>query len=165
MTNQSNWERTPPGIKGDLEVGRSWKMLATLVATRPSMRRVVFSRALCQANVIRLRNSATLLGVKLGATPKEVKTAYYKLARTTHPDIVGAEANVKEANKGPGMDARDFNMGVLDDPAGPPSVVRFLEVQAAYECLCAAVPPTLAPCAPRCKSAAGGLWEAHVLNG
>jgi len=93
-------------------------------------------RGLCSAVssrdiAIRLKNSAMLLGVKAEATPKEIKVAYYKLARTTHPDVIGQPS----ASSGPGPVTESFDIGVLDDPAGPPSVVRFLEVQAAYDTL------------------------------
>ena len=107
-------------------------MLLARVARRPVLPpTLAYARALCQPPstsreiAIRLRNSAKLLGVRAEATPKEIKVAYYKLARTTHPDILGVP---KEA-AGPAPVAESFDIGVLDDPAGPPSVVRFLEVR------------------------------------
>ena len=105
-------------------------MLLARIARRLPPPTLVCTRSLCQPPstsreiAIRLRNSAKLLGVKAEATPKEIKVAYYKLARTTHPDILG----VPKEGPGAGPAVESFDIGVLDDPAGPPSVVRFLEV-------------------------------------
>ncbi|KAL3912896.1 MAG: hypothetical protein SGPRY_008176, partial [Prymnesium sp.] len=89
------------------------------------------SRRLCERAesrdlAIRLRNSFTLLGVKPDAPPKEIKAAYYKLARQTHPDVIGQP----EGDAGPAPKVEHFDHGMLDDPEGPPPVV-----QAAYDTL------------------------------
>jgi len=88
----------------------------------------------------RLKNAFWALGLKPGATKKEIKQAYYKVARETHPDAVGGlaarQANDDVASGAANTRVRTAETGFFDRESsdGPPSL-PFLQMQAACETL------------------------------
>jgi len=101
-------------------------------------------RALCADARVRRSNAFVLLGLEPGATTREIRKAYYELAKRTHPDVIAQqarEAERAEAANAHGMKVASFSAGsaILDTDhaaaAVAPTVVPFLEVQAAYDIL------------------------------
>jgi hypothetical protein len=103
------------------------------------------ARTLCQADVRTRRNNAfVLLGLEPGASVPQIRKAYFKLAKMTHPDMLAQQAREAAAAADVAalqMKVTSFSAGsaILDadhkSAAAKPTVVPFLEVQAAYELL------------------------------
>mmetsp|Transcript_43150 Transcript_43150/g.136181 ORF Transcript_43150/g.136181 Transcript_43150/m.136181 type:complete len:293 (-) Transcript_43150:167-1045(-) len=98
-------------------------------------------RRLCSAATearVRLNNAYFMLGLEPGATRKQVKLAYYRLAKETHPDVIGGGA-ARKANRAAATGAvnravvRDEQTGFLDEEGEAASPASFLEVQAAFD--------------------------------
>ena len=87
-------------------------------------------RRLCSSDAA-LKNAYVIMQLHPGATTKQIKSKFYELAKSTHPDVhQGATAKALEtANPSPVFES--FDQGVLQAEIDP--VARFLEVQAAYE--------------------------------
>ena len=103
------------------------------------------ARSLCQAEVrTRRTNAFVLLGLEPGASVPQIRKAYFKLAKMTHPDVLAQQAREAAAAADVAalqMKVTSFSAGsaILDadhkSAAAKPTVVPFLEVQAAYELL------------------------------
>ena len=117
-------------------------MLRLARVARPSG---LVARSMCQAAAADARarrtNAYVLLGLQPGASVREIKKKYYALAKQTHPDVLAQQsreaAAASEAHVGPKV--ASFDEGVLESDhasaAARPTVVPFLEVQAAYDIL------------------------------
>ena len=101
-------------------------------------------RSLCAEAAARRKNAYILLGLQPGATAREIKQKYYALAKQTHPDVIAREAKEAAARAAADMGPKVVNFGsgasgVLETDhlaaAAKPTVVPFLEVQAAYDIL------------------------------
>ena len=120
-------------------------------AARPGATRVVLCRSPgalfareCSSGVdlaTRKKNALILLGLESSATANQIKKAYYMLAKRTHPDVIAREAReaaaAAAAATGPKVVSYGRgNDGILDEDhaaqMAKPTVVPFLEVQAAY---------------------------------
>ena len=78
------------------------------------------------------------MGLSDGATSREIKMRYYDLAKRTHPDVLAVQAKEAAAAEASNLQAKvkNYNTGVIDtDHSAAPTVVPFLEVQAAYDIL------------------------------
>lgn len=115
------------------------------LAARPGAARVLLFTRDCSTDLAtRKKNALILLGLQPTAAPNEIKKAYYQLAKRTHPDVIAREAREAAAKAAASVGPKtvDFSSGhngILDDnhasSAAKPTVVPFLEVQAAYDVL------------------------------
>jgi hypothetical protein len=115
-----------------------------LAAARPGPSRLDVSRSLCADAATRRKNAFLLLGLEPGAKPNEIKKKYYMLAKRTHPDVIAREAKEAAARAAADTGPKVVNFakttsGMTEEnhaaAAAKPTVVQFLEVQAAYDIL------------------------------
>lgn len=100
------------------------------------------TRWLCDASQeVRRKNAYLLLGLEPGASMREVKKRYWALAKETHPDVLAQRSRqaAAAAASNHGAKVASFDTGVLETDhsaaAAAPTVIPFLEVQAAYDAL------------------------------
>eukprot|EP00967_Tisochrysis_lutea_P028713 scaffold33488_cov32-Tisochrysis_lutea.AAC.2 len=119
----------------------------------------------------RLKNAYYVLSLQPGATKKDVKLAYYRLAKETHPDVLGGSA-ARKANEDVATGAanaikvRSEETGFLDDdPNAAPSVRPFIEVQEAFDTLIEALEnPDAFAAGEKKKKPAGATQRAKTLG-
>lgn len=113
-------------------------------ATRPGTARVLLFARECGTSATKKKNSLILLGLKETATASEIKKAYYRLAKETHPDVIARQAREAAAKEAANVGAKVVSFGKSSDgilnedheaAMAKPTVVPFLEVQAAYDFL------------------------------
>ena len=101
------------------------------------------ARGLCQDARARRNNAFVLLGLEPGASAREIKRKYFELAKKTHPDVLAQQARqaarAAAADTGPKVTSFAAGHATLgtdhNASAAAPTVVPFLEVQAAYDIL------------------------------
>ena len=114
-------------------------------ASRPGTSRIaLFECGMCTDTSARRKNAYILLGLQPGAALSDVKKAYYRMAKSTHPDVIAREAREAATKAAADMGPKvvsfgSSSTGFLDEDhaamAAKPTVVPFLEVQAAYNIL------------------------------